>query len=65
MNINIKIDEEQLAGIIAIDLEDAMDYFKRALYEPQPNIFSTDAVTDKIMIIERINAFQLVLDWYK
>ena len=65
MNVNIKINDDQLAGIIVSDLEDTLFYFEQALLQAQPNIFSVDAVTDKITIMKHIDAFKLVLDWYK
>ena len=65
MNVSIELDQDQLGAIIVSDLEDTVFYFEEALLQPQPNIFSVDAVTDKIMIMKHIDAFKLVLDWYK
>ena len=65
MNVNIELDQDQLGAIIVSDLEDTVFYFEEALLQPQPNIFSVDAVTDKITIMKHIDAFKLVLDWYK
>lgn len=65
MNVNIELDQDQLGAIIVSDLEDTLFYLEQALLQPQPNIFSVDAVTDKITIMKHIDAFKLVLDWYK
>jgi hypothetical protein len=64
MNINIEINDDQLGEIITNDLADAIAYFQAALTKEQPNIFSLNAITDKIMIMKHIEAFKLVQEWY-
>lgn len=64
MNINFNLDDDQLVAIVARDLALALEYFEAAMEQQQPNIFSVNAVTDKIMIMKHIEAFKLVQQWY-
>ena len=64
MNVNIKLDDDQLVAIVAGDLALALEYFQEAMEQHQPNIFSVNAITDKIMIMKHIEAFKLVQQWY-
>ena len=64
MNINFNLDDDQLVAIIARDLALALEYFEAAMEQQQPNIFSCNAITDKIMIMKHIEAFKLVQQWY-
>ena len=63
--MNIKINDVQLIEIVISDLKQNLNYFKCMLTKEKPNVFHTDPITDKIMIMKRIDAFNLVLDWYK
>ena len=65
MNINIELDQDQLAAIVTTDLKDTVDYFNRMLTNEQPNIFSLNPITDKIIIMKHLEAFKLVLEWYE
>lgn len=65
MNVNIKLDDDQLAGIIADDLALSLQYFEEAMEQTQPNIFSTNEVADKLFIMKHIEALHTVISWYK
>lgn len=65
MNVNIKLDDDQLVALVKHDLEQSLGCFLDAMEQSHPNIFSTNEVADKIMIMKHIEALQTVLDWYK
>ena len=65
MNVNIELDQDQLGAIIVSDLEDTVNYFNCMLTNEQTNIFSTNPITDKIIIMKHLEAFKLVLEWYE
>lgn len=64
MNINIEINDDQLGAIILSDLQETINYFNCMLTNEQPNIFSTNPITDKIIIMKHLDAFKLVQEWY-
>jgi hypothetical protein len=65
MQVMINLDDEQFFNAIYSELEDTRDYFVEQLEVDNPAIFSMNEAYDKIVIAKHVEAFDLVMSWYK
>ena len=65
MNVSIQLDHEQISRLVYDDLMQTRECFLEDLESDSPNVFSTNPTYDKILIMEHIEALDLILDWYR
>lgn len=62
--MNIEINDDMVAEIVATELGDSIECFEEALVEGDHAVFSYDKEEEREMLQKYIEAFNLVKDWY-
>jgi hypothetical protein len=63
--VMVNIDGEQISRLVFRELELSLQQLRNDIELDNPQIFSMNEVTDKIQIQKHIDAFELIVEWYR